>query len=425
LTVQWFLDVLTKDQLDYPINGTLINIKDNDNGTFDGTYFTDREGDIRWIVVTERIQNLTGNVSFSPYNITATHPDFSFYGVPREVIISNSTTIVIISVNTVSQTSIFNLNRNRYYLTIQEAINDANPYDTIQISPGTYFENIDVFKPLNLVGEDKYSTFLTGNGEIGVNITSDDVTISGFNIQNCTNGVYLDSFSGIKIFDSIISNNTNGIYSNNSSPIIDGCIIENNSLGILGYYNSYLEIFNCSLQNDVLELILSDSHIRTTNTHFNTTKVAFLDSISDLTIQWYLHVRVQDATGARIIGANVWIVDNQNGTYDKNFTTGSDGYVWFIILTERIQNLSGNISFNPYWINVSYFDAEHGYGWLTFPDNPRNISINGSLFKIRKEVFTSLETIPEFHDILIPLIAITATFIVFRRKKKNLELEPT
>jgi hypothetical protein len=104
-----------------------------------------------------------------------------------------------------------------------------------------------------------------------------------------------------------------------------------------------------------------------------------------------------------------------------NFTTGSDGYVWYIVLIERIQNQSGNISYNPYWINVSYYDSEYGYGWLTFPNNPRNVTLNGSLFQIRKETFTSLETIPEFSHILFPIMVIGASFVVFRKKKVKIE----
>jgi hypothetical protein len=418
LIVQWFLNVHTKDQLNSPINNTYVEMDDNHNESFNESYFTESDGYIRGIVLTERIQNSTGNISFSPYNITAIHPDFSFYDVPHTVIINVTTTIFIISINTVTQTSIFNIDRNRYYLTIQEAVDDANPYDTIQISSGTYFENIDIYKPLNLRGKDKNSTFINGDGKVGINITSDDVIISELNIQNCTQGIYLDSIKGIEISDMIVSNNTNGFNCNNSSLIIDVTIIENNNIGIMGYNNSYLDIFNCSLQNDILEFVISDSYFTTLKTRFNTTKVTFLDTYSNLTINWYLHVLVQDANNVPIWGVIIRIIDNDNGTFDHNFTTGTDGHVRYIILTERIQNLSGNTSFNPYTINVSYYDTEYGYGWLTFPDNPRNISINGSLFEIRKEVFTSLETIPEFPFILAPMMAIIASFVLFKKKRK-------
>ena len=159
------------------------------------------------------------------------------------------------------------------------------------------------------------------------------------------------------------------------------------------------------------------SYIITLNTHFNGSGVIFLDPISYITVKWYLHVRVEDAANNRIIGAKVWIVDNENGTFDENFTTASDGFVWYIVLPERIHNITGNISFNPYWINVSYYDPE--VGWVNFTDNPRNISINGTLFEIRKEIFTTPDIIPEFSHILMPLIAIIATFIVFRKKQKK------
>ena len=145
----------------------------------------------------------------------------------------------------------------------------------------------------------------------------------------------------------------------------------------------------------------------------------FIGSSSNLTVQWYLHVFVQDTNGIPIEGANAWVVDNENGTFDENFTTGADGYVRWIVLTERIQNLSGNISFNPYVINVTHFDPTAG--WVTFPDNPRNIPINGTLFEIRTENYKSFEAIPEFLDILIPVIATVAIFIGFRKRNKNIK----
>jgi parallel beta-helix repeat protein len=419
IIVQWFLHVLIKDQLDIPIWNSSIHVQDNDNGTYNETFYSNYKGYVGYIIVTEYIANSSGNIILTPYNIETTHPDFSFYDVPFDVHINKSTTVVITSINTVNPTPIFNVNRNRHYLTIQEAIDDANPFDTIQISSGTYFENINIYKSLFLVGEDQYTTYINGSGEVCINITSDDVTISNLNIQNCTYGIYSDSNNGVKITETIISNNIYGFKCNDSSPIIEGCIFENNDYGIISFNSSTPGIINSTLQNNIFDLLMSDSDFITLNTHFNTTKVLFLDSTSTLTVKWYLHVRVHDAADNRIIGAKVWIRDNENGTFDMNFTTGSDGYVWYIVLTERIQNSSGNVSFNPFWINVSYYDPV--LEWVNFTDNPRNISINGTIFEIRTEIFATPDIIPEFSQILIPIIAITASFVVFRRKRRTLE----
>jgi hypothetical protein len=394
LIIQWYLHVHTKDQVDYPIADTSVTVTDNNNGTFNNTYYTEFDGFVRRIRITQRIQDSTGNTTYTPHNISVYHPGFTFIENFDEIIINKSLTVTFISVNTVLQTPIHNVNRNRYYLTIQEAIDDANPADKIQLSSGIFSENIHIDKSLILIGESMDSTFINGSVEKYFNITSDGVIIKNLNIQNFTYGIFC----------------------NNSSPLVDHCIIKNNSYGVVSLNSSKPIISNITLENEIFDYVISESYLISLNTYFNTTKVKFNDSISNLTVQWFLHVQLYDAASNPIGDGNVWIMDNENGTYDMNFTTGSDGYVRWIVLTERIQNLSGNITFNPYWIEVSYWDPV--VGWVNFFDNPRNISVNGSLFEIRNEIFTTPDIIPEFSGILIPLMATIASFVMFRRKKQ-------
>jgi parallel beta-helix repeat protein len=461
LTIQWFLHISTKDQLGIPIEDVTIEVTDNENGTFIERHVTDQNGHAYWIAVTERIQNKTGNISFNPHTATTDTFYFSFYNDPCEIIINKTTYKTLISINTVNPTSIQNVNRWRFYLTIEEAIDDANQYNTIKLFSGTYTENIRINKPLTLLGENNDSTFLDGKGDISVNITSNNVILSNLNIQNSSYGIYFDSCEtisisniitsnntyGIYIYNSSISsiseldiqdciyglyinncgeytasdiivlNNSYGIYINKSSPTFSGFFIENNTYGLLGFNSTFLNITDSILKNADIDFFLSDSYFLSLNNHFNDTKIKFQDISSNLTVKWYLHVFVEDVNNFPIPDANIWIRDNENGTFDQNYTTGLDGYVRWIILIERIQNQSGNISFNPYIINVTYWTVKDG--WFTFNNNPRNVSINGSLFEIRTESFVSLEAIPEFSHILAPIIAITASFVLFRKKGRK------
>jgi nitrous oxidase accessory protein NosD len=82
-----------------------------------------------------------------------------------------------------------NLNTSLGYETIQEAIsaNETLNGHTIYVSSGTYYENVVVNKSVALIGEDKEYTVVDGGG-VGtvIEIDSDNVTVSGFEIRNCS-----------------------------------------------------------------------------------------------------------------------------------------------------------------------------------------------------------------------------------------------
>jgi hypothetical protein len=106
---------------------------------------------------------------------------------------------------------------------LQDMIDTAAPGSTIIVPCGTYYENIIIWKPLTLEGDNCVTIDGGGIGDV-VNITADDVTISGFTIQN----------SGSDLYNSAIfiwGNNTIITYNN----------ITNNHAGItnIGYVGWY------------------------------------------------------------------------------------------------------------------------------------------------------------------------------------------
>lgn len=71
------------------------------------------------------------------------------------------------------------------YSSIQNAIDDAQDNDTIYVFNGTYYEAILVHKALTLIGENKTTTILEGNGTKDIiTIVADYVKVTGFTIQN-------------------------------------------------------------------------------------------------------------------------------------------------------------------------------------------------------------------------------------------------
>ncbi|MFO8078265.1 MAG: pectinesterase family protein, partial [Thermoplasmatota archaeon] len=82
------------------------------------------------------------------------------------------------------------------YKSIQAAVENASANKTIFIAKGVYYENININKTINLVGENSKNTIIDGN-ESGSAIKLMDAghcNITGFTIQN--SGL---SQSGIKI----------------------------------------------------------------------------------------------------------------------------------------------------------------------------------------------------------------------------------
>lgn len=125
------------------------------------------------------------------------------------------------------------------YPTIQEAINRANPGDTIFVHQGVYYENIVANKSVSLVGEDKNLTIIDGNGTSSVIfILANNVGVKNFTLRRSgilfyDNGIRIERSSGNVISNNIISSNYGGIslfLSGNN--VISGNIISNNYGGI-------------------------------------------------------------------------------------------------------------------------------------------------------------------------------------------------
>lgn len=119
------------------------------------------------------------------------------------------------------------------YPTIQAAINNARDGDTIQVSRGTYRENVVVNKTISLIGEDRSSTIIDGaNVSDTIRITANNVTISGL---TATNSNSTDAFSGISL-----GNARNSIISGNN-------VSGNNGFGISMFWG-----YNNSIVNDII-----------------------------------------------------------------------------------------------------------------------------------------------------------------------------
>jgi len=138
------------------------------------------------------------------------------------------------------------------YTTIQDAIDNASDGDTIIVEYGTYYENVEVNKSVNLIG--KGAIIDGGDADNVVSITSDGVNISGFIIKNSgypDAGIFIHS-DNVTVFNCSIMENIHGIdcWLSNNTRILN-CTVSHNSLGIHTPHSPYTIIENCSIIDNV------------------------------------------------------------------------------------------------------------------------------------------------------------------------------
>jgi parallel beta-helix repeat protein len=104
------------------------------------------------------------------------------------------------------------------YQFIQDGIDHATDGDTVYVFNGDYRENIVVSKSIELIGEDKEFTYITGyNFGTVVKIIAEGVTLTGFSITGCGSnsnnaGIMIHTSYNIITDNNIEFNNNYGLY---------------------------------------------------------------------------------------------------------------------------------------------------------------------------------------------------------------------
>ncbi|MCK4482758.1 right-handed parallel beta-helix repeat-containing protein, partial [Candidatus Bathyarchaeota archaeon] len=152
------------------------------------------------------------------------------------------------------------------YSSIQEAINNANPGDTLYISSGTYYENVAINKSLSLFGENAENTTIDGSGTThAVHITARNVVIAGFTAQNAgdSNAINVWHSNNIVVSNNRILSSRQGVqlvHSYNVS-VANNSASNNQWAGIHLYHSFSNRILNNYVTENLLDgITLHSSH---------------------------------------------------------------------------------------------------------------------------------------------------------------------
>ncbi len=166
--------------------------------------------------------------------------------------------------------NVLNVDQGLWYETIQNAINNAIAGDTLEVSAGTYYENVVVDKQLTILGESMDNTTINGGGNGNVvTINAWNVHFDGFTVVNSgvdfyDSGIELYEAEACVVANCMLSNNNQGLYAYyySSNNVFRNIEIINNSVGYFAYLGSTHNVMDdCVISNndDTGFVLYSDS----------------------------------------------------------------------------------------------------------------------------------------------------------------------
>ena len=150
---------------------------------------------------------------------------------------------------------------------IKEAVQKAQPFDTILVRQGIYKEfDIRIDKPLTLIGEGMPVVDGEDKGEI-ITIVSDHVTLSGFEIQNVGTS-YTTDFAAVRVIKS-------------RDFVLENLVLKQLFFGIYLEKATHGKVRNNRILGDAVEEFNSGNGIHLWYSHFNEVTQNHIEGVRD------------------------------------------------------------------------------------------------------------------------------------------------
>jgi len=261
------------------------------------------------------------------------------------------------------------------FQTIQEAVDAADPNDTIEVSAGVYYENVYVEKSLTFRGQNKYNTIVDGNGTgHAFWLVESNVNISGFTIRNGDQSGIQANSGGHFFTDNILLSNSYGIYLHitlSGSTVVNNTFHSNSQLGIKVYSSSNNNISNNYISHSTYGVKLDETSEYNSivgNTISETSHGIYVgyssnnnidqNNVSSKTIGIYSlysdHINIRNNTVSEC-AFGIELYGTSNNTVSGN-TMVQNGYGIYLVYAGS-NTIDSNLVSNNYW-GIATYDSD-------------------------------------------------------------------
>lgn len=259
------------------------------------------------------------------------------------------------------------------FSSIQAAIDNASPGDIILVPPGIYYEQLVINKSITIKGENETTTIINGNASgICIQITADNVVVTGFTIQNALIGIIIQSSNYTQTLENIITATSweSIILSQSSSNLITNNTISNNSKGIHLVLSSNNTISHNKIDSNyecgVLLNNSTNNLIESNGIHANHSKGIYLaDSSGNLIAKNTITLSSDDG---------VILQRSQNNSLREN-TVLNNFHCGFYLVDSENNTLGQNVLSTNGWSGVQLYHSNNNRALNNVESNNENAGL--------------------------------------------------